>query len=154
MGLDDYYPGYSQLITFVREPLEAQLSLFHYNQRLKEQGKLFRDGEKREFSDDIDAFLIESKPFYHAFFPKEVDIENITDYLSNKFIYVGVMEDFQTSIDQLAERLNKPSISVSHTNHTNRKFEPSEEVVQRFKEKCAFEYRLYEFALENYKAKS
>lgn len=146
-GVDDYYPEIKQAVTFLRDPLEIALSVFHYNQRLSKEGGNYRDGKIREITNNIDEFLKNGNSYIKYFLPREMTAENVDYFFENYFIHVGVMEHFQKSVDILAEKLNKPKIIVSHQNISERLQTPSESSIEEFKSRCTFEYMLYEKAL-------
>lgn len=147
-GVDDYYPEIKQAVTFLRDPLEIALSVFHYNKRLSKEGRNYRDGTIRETTSDIDEFLMNSNSYISYFLPKELSVENIDVFFDKYFIHVGVMEYFQKSVDILSEKLNKPKIIIPHQNISERLQSPSESSIADFKSRCSFEYMLYEKALK------
>ncbi len=147
-GVDDYYPEIRQAITFVRDPLEIQLSVFYYNHKMMEQGKSFRDGKKREITSDIDEFLEAGTPFIKSFLPENMSLENMDHYFNDYFVHVGIMEDYQKSMDVLAEKLKKPKVQVSKENAAVRFSNPSQSSIEKFKSRCAFEYALYDYAVK------
>jgi hypothetical protein len=147
-GVDDYYPEIKQAITFLRDPLEIALSVFHFNQRRTKEGDNYRDGKKREITNDIDEFLENANSYIKFFIPKEMSLEKINEYFDNYFIHVGVVEHFQKSIDILAEKLNKAKVIISHENISERLVTPSQSSIIEFKNRCSFEYKIYEKALK------
>ena len=141
-GVDDYYPQVKQYITFLRDPLEVQLSLFHYNRKLAEQKSFYAAGKSLKAPSDIDEFLENSNSYIRYFFPSSLDLNKLDKY----FVHIGVIELYQESIDILADKLNKPRLKVKHENQAKRKFTPSEAAMSRFKKKCTLEYKLYDKA--------
>lgn len=146
-GVDDYYPEIQQAVTFLRDPLEIALSVFHYNQKLSKEGNNFRDGKEREITNDVDEFLENSNSYIKYFLPQAMTAENVDYFFKDYFVHVGVMEHFQESINILSEKLNKPKIIAPHQNISERLQTPSESAIADFKSRCSFEYMLYEKAL-------
>lgn len=146
-GVDNYYPAIKQAIIFLRDPLEIQLSVFHYNHKLSKEGKNYRNGKLRTITSDIDEFLENSSSYMKYFLPKECDASSLESYFSDFFVHVGVMEYYQQSMDILAEKLNKRKITIARENVTERHQTPSETSIKKFKERCSFEYLLYNKAL-------
>lgn len=147
-GVDDYYPNIDQAITFLRDPLEVQQSVFFYNHKLKNAGNLFRDGRKMEIPNDIDEFLETSKPYFRLFLPENINSENLDYYFEKYFVHVGVMEYYEKSVQILSEKLKKKFVNVPFENKSSRFVTPSNSSVQLFLEKCKFEYDLYKKACE------
>jgi hypothetical protein len=147
-GVDDYYPQIKQAITFLRDPLEITLSNFHYAHKLIKEDRLYREGEKITFTKDIDEYLEKTGSFIPYFFPADLDENKLEWYFSNYFIHVGVIEQYQRSIDQLAEKLGRPSVKIAAENRSARGAEPSASAVKKFQEKCRFEYLFYNYALK------
>ncbi len=147
-GVVDYYPEINQAITFLRDPIEIALSVFHYNLRLEKEGHNYRDGKVLRVDHDIDEFLEGAHSYIPLFFPEDMRSENVDDYFDNYFVHVGVIEYYQESMDILAEKLGKPKIHVPHDNASQRTQKPSPSSVLKFKERHPFEYKLYEKALE------
>ena len=146
-GIDQYYPDIDQAITFVRDPLAVALSLFSYNHRLIAEGKNYADGKKFTLTQDIDEFLEGVNPFFSYFLPDSLTGAFDEQKFDAYFVHIGVMEHYQTSMNILADKLEKPRIQIEHLNESQRKVAPSAEAARRFKEKCAFEYQLYDKAL-------
>jgi len=146
VGARQYYPEIKQYFTFVREPLEMQVSTFWYEYNLSQKDKLYVNGKKRTINYDIDEYLETSKPYSHVFFPEEMNEENFESVINNNYIHIGVLEDYQKSLNILAEKLNKPTIDLYKLNYSERERRPSESSIRIFKDKCSLEYKVYEFA--------
>lgn len=147
-GVDDYYPEIKQAITFIRDPLEIQLSVFYYNHKMMEKGASFRDGKKREITHDIDEFLEQGSPFIRSFLPAKMTLDNMEQYFNDYFVHVGIMEEYQKSLDIIAEKLGKPKMTIAKENASERFSDPSPSSIEKFKSKCAFEYALYDYAVK------
>ena len=146
-GVDDYYPEIKQAVTFLRDPLEIALSVFHYNKKLSKEGRNYRGGKIREITNDIDLFLKNNNSYVRYFLPQAITAKNVDYFFEEYFVHVGVVEHFQNSIDILSEKLNKPKVIVPHDNVSERLQKPSESSIAEFKSRCSFEYILYEKAL-------
>jgi hypothetical protein len=146
-GVKDYYPELDQFITFLRDPVELQISLFNYNNKIASSGSLYRDGIKKDAPGDIDEFLETSFPLFKDFLP-EVFVSDTFETSLKNFIHVGIMEDYQKSVDILAERLGKPKVKIQRENVSPPVQIPSESSIRKFKEKCEAEYQLYNYALQ------
>jgi hypothetical protein len=145
-----YYPQAQQFITFLRDPLEMQLSLFFYMRQMINAGAMFWQGKKitaDEFDDDLDRFVEERNSYMLHFLPMHLDRENFREVLGRHFIHIGVTERIQRSIDVLADKLSFPSQTVPIRNTAPRNAYPSESSVRKFREKHELEYRIYEYAV-------
>lgn len=65
------------------------------------------------------------------------------------FVFNGVYEKLQMSIDILADRLGRHRTSISHQNKTPYKEQPDDQIAADFKSKHAWEYDVYDWALDN-----
>jgi len=150
-GLFDSYPKASQFITFLRDPLEMQLSLYwDHQRRIREFGTLYWKGKavEMECGGDLDCWVAE-RPFYlMPFLPFDLTMENFQKRLEERFVHIGVMERFQESVNRIAERLGKKPVEVPELNQSSRGREPSPEAVNRFRERCQLEYAIYHWAMK------
>ena len=146
-GVDDYYPEIRQYITFLRDPLEMQLSNFSYVHKRMKRGTVLRDGKPFEITRDIDQYLEETNSAIRLFLPNDLNESNFDEYIDKHFVHLGIIENYQDSLNELADKIGKPRIAVSHENISERIGTPSESSIKKFREKCKFEYRLYEKAL-------
>jgi len=122
-----------RLITFLRDPLQVQLSLHYYelrNQRIDEQLSL----EKR---------LLERTNYLASVIP--CDESNYQEIL-NRYLFIGLVEEFQESFDRLADLLNKPRINLDVLNQSprkNKKFSPG--FVSEFEQLNQLDYKIYNY---------
>lgn len=149
-GVSDYYPEVDQFITFLREPFEIAVSNFFFIKKLGK--KAWRDGKPHPFSapeaDIHDFFKGNKKSYLLNFFPFELTWENYKETIEQYFVYVGIMEYLQQSMDNLALRLGFPKINVGKLNVSPRFEKLPPDVRARFKENNALEYAVYDYAIE------
>lgn len=143
MGVDHYYPGSDQLITFLRDPLEMAISTFFYNQKLIAEGKFVQFEQAR----DIDEHLETRSSFLNFFLPIDINKDNYQRILDERFLHIGIIEDYQYSLNTLAEKIGKPKVDIEHVNTSKRFQSRSETSIRKFKEKSVFEYKVYDFAV-------
>jgi len=146
-GINEYYPDTKQAITFLRDPLEVQLSVFYYRHQQDKLGLFNRSGKPKNLTLDVDEFLETSTPYINNFFPDDFNAETFEKYMNDFFIHIGIIEDYQNSLNILADKLNKPRIKVPHINSSERFSTPSESSIKKFKEKCIWEYEIYNRAI-------
>jgi hypothetical protein len=153
-GVREYYPEVEQFITIVRDPFELHLSNFFYLKRLGP--RLYRDGgsvaKGTDDTFDLEAYLARKpRSFMLGCFPFALTLSNYRDLLERYFVYIGVSEDLQTSVDRLAERLGFRSVRVPVKNVAERTEEVPQGARDRFIEANPVEWAVYNFAREHYK---
>jgi hypothetical protein len=153
VGVYEYYPGASQFISIVRDPLELQLSFYFYIRKLQSENALVWKGKKQSLEEcnswlgkSVNEHLMKSKAYWLRFFPFNLTENNYKDILEKKFIHIGITEDLQTSIDIFAKKLGKKSIKVTRENIANRNEKPSQEAVDNYMARHPLEYRIYDYA--------
>lgn len=148
--LFDYYPDARQFITFLRDPLEMQLSHYFYNKKMIESGQMFWRGKKvtqLEYNGDINRWVAERGFYMLHFMPMKFSKDNYKEVIHKYFVHIGVTEIMEQSIKNMASKLNVEPMVVPKENVTKRNIEPSTEAVSIFKEKHQLEYMIYEYAL-------
>ena len=82
--------------------------------------------------------------------PQNLTLANYREKLASQFVYIGVFEDMQTSINRLASALNQPTMTLPVSNAS----EYDETVPEELREQFYFDYplpkKIYDFAVENY----
>lgn len=144
-GLEHYYPDVNQFITFLRDPAEILISTYYYNKKLEKNG-IKHYGE--EISTSIDEYFLQKDLFIKQHLPVYMNSTNYKEIIEEKFIYIGILEDYQKSINQLANIFTKNSVEVPHLNISDRAELPSENALNKFKERHEYEYKLYEYVKE------
>jgi hypothetical protein len=80
-------------------------------------------------------------------FPDDVDKNTVAEYIESRFVFIGVMEEYQKSLDILAEILNKPRFEIPAYNKTVR--DPhtlDDDLADEFKKVFDLDYRFYNYA--------
>lgn len=146
LGIEEYYPEVDQFITWVRDPVDAQISMFFHEVRSL-GGARYREGEAMHVTGDIDEFFEKSRCPFLLYFPRAIIAENLEAEISRWFVHVGVLECADTSLRIMAEKLGKHGQATHRENVSARSRKPSESSIRKFKETCALEYRLFELAM-------
>src|SRR6185369_3109188 len=79
----------------------------------------FREGKPapiRAQFPDVKVYLRLTKCYLTDFFPYEVTLDNYEEMFEKYFVYVGITEELQTSVDGLAERLGFASVPIERLN--------------------------------------
>jgi len=130
-----------RLITFLRHPLQVQLSLHYYelrNQRIDHQESL----EKR---------LLKRNNYLASVIP--CDESNYQEIL-DRYFFIGLVEEFQKSFDRLGDLLNKPQINLNLLNQSPRKNKKlSQYFLSEFEEKNKLDYQIFNYVKMLYKNK-
>lgn len=155
-GAEDYYPEVDQFITFLRDPFELHLSNYFYIKREIKYlgGGAYRSGAiiplVRNVS-SVEEYLKKSKKsFIKHFLPSNITFENYQEILSEKFLYIGITENFQHSIDTLAKILGFPSVKVNKRNVSEWNEPIPSGAREEFIANNALEMAIYTFALNNF----
>ena len=148
-GITKLYPDVDQFFTFLRDPLEMSISVFFYRHKLLDNNNYYNNGIKiNSFPMDIDQYLEESNPYMLNQFPDGINEENYKEFINEKFVHIGVIENYQNSINLLAEKLNKKPLKIEHLNESRRTQTPSESAIKKFIERCSLENKIYQYAIE------
>src|SRR5205814_1325716 len=102
---------------------------------------------------DVNAYLQRERGgrYLLNFFPYEVTLDNYEEMFEQHFVYVGITEDLQTSVDVLAQRLGFASVAVERLNTSVHDEEVTEEMRAEFVRTHLLEYAIYEYAVRHYK---
>lgn len=154
-GLPYFYPEVSQYFTILRDPFDVTVSMYFFAKGRSREGRFWFRGQPVDFSNqfpNLQSYL-ESYPYwFYDHLPIDVTLENYRTKLAEKFIYLGVFEDLETTMAGLANVLNKPLVELPKINVSNY----DEPIPQRLREPFYRDYPLlkcvYEFALEHYRS--
>ena len=121
-GVFDYYPDAEQLITILRDPFDAHVSNYFYVRRkhVSQQGT-FEAGALHPIIENdwsLDDYLTHSPTSFYPLFLPDMSPAACHEIMANRFLYVGVTEHLQLTIDRLAEILDKPAVSVPVENES------------------------------------
>jgi hypothetical protein len=152
-GAHDFYPEINQYITILRDPFQVYLSNYFYIK--KQGGNSYRNGKPYDIAAadyNLGRYLREErKSFILNFFPPDISLNNYRQILEEKFIYIGIAEDLQDSVNQLAEKLGVSGLTVPMENVSARKEKIPDSAREEFIMNNPLEMAIYEYALERYK---
>lgn len=154
-GVDDYYPGVNQLITFLRDPLEIVISNYFFWKRTARERQIrlgyLKQGDDHDYRDIEDFF--NKRPVSHIpnFLPGNLTERNFKEVFAEKFVYIGIVEDMKTSLKKLAQKLGFQLGEEVWINRSQRDEEISKKTREKFIEENAFAYEIYGYAKKNYK---
>lgn len=147
LGVADYYPEADQFITVLRDPLEAAVSNYFYwkNKARDNQlrnGTLVRGGDQ-DYGDIDDFFRKRPKSNMFDFLPFRPTREAFMESFETSFVWVGMAERLQESVDGLAEILGFPKIRTARINVAPRDEDLSPALEEAFIENNALEFEIY-----------
>ncbi|MBI3799880.1 MAG: hypothetical protein HY268_23265 [Deltaproteobacteria bacterium] len=155
IGVQDYYPEAEQFITILRDPFEMAVSYYFYAKGLGENR--FTNGKPRqpiqEKFCDVSNYLRKGrkKRAVVKYLPYKVTFDNYEEMFEKYFIYLGLTEDLQTSVDVLARRLGFASVLVGRVNTSVHDEEVTAELREEFISTHPLEYAIYDYAVRHYK---
>ena len=152
-GLPYFYNEIDQYFTILRDPFDLTCSMYFFAKGRSIRGEFWFRGEQVDIRDQFPTIesYVSSYPYWlFNHLPQNITLDNFEEKLSQQFVYIGVFEDLQTSIDNLGKILGKPRFELPRTNVST-----YDEVVPEYlRDKFYHDYpllkRIYNFALENY----
>lgn len=139
------YPGVwhdkdFKIFTFIRDPLEVKISLYYFE---KKRGQ--REGVS------LAQHLLERENYIASIL--DCTIDNYKDVL-DRYFFIGITEYLQSSLDKLADRVNKrkvklPVLNLSHRDSQVSNLSP--EMINRFKAANELDYRIYDYCLARFR---
>lgn len=154
-GTREHYPEADQFFTFLRDPLDVALSnYYHWKRKRREimiKAGTLKEGSQNDYKNIEDYFKRGNKSFILNFMPCEMTVNNYKDMFHKYFVYAGIVEDLQTSIDVLANKLGSPPTKIEHLNRSTHNETVSEKVRNEFINNNQLEYLIYNYILSEYK---
>ena len=141
----DYYPEARQLISIIRDPFHLHVSTYFY---LKNQAQVggrgaYREGKPNPIlqnSSSLEEYLERyTRPYIRSLLPPKLTLDNFEDVLTNDFIYIGLSENLQQSVNLLAKVLGFDTVEVPMKNASNWSEEVPAGARERFEEENQLE---------------
>lgn len=154
-GLLDYYPDARQCITFVRDPFDIAVSTYFFNKGKGDER--FVAGKRRpilaEFKDLAD--YLEKEELYkpsiiQQFLPFRLEEKTFERKLKQWFIYVGLTEESEASMKQLARHLGHTFIEMPRRNESQWDEAVPSGTREEYLRTHRLEYVLYEYVRAHY----
>jgi Sulfotransferase family len=153
-GIPDYYPQAKQFITFLREPFDRFVSIWFFLNRLRNDNIPFAVSD---IDSDFETFLRRRADehsigknqfsFVHHF-PEMASIENISKMLTERFVFVGIMERYHESLITLCGILGRRMSKLPHLNETVRPDNHYLKFRAFYEKRFSDEVEIYEAALK------
>jgi len=137
--IHERYPSFLEqesyrLITFLRHPLQVQISLHYYEIRMKRISP----------QEPLEKHLLTRNNYLATVIP--CNESNYKDVL-NRYFFIGLVENYQESFEKLAALLKKPRIQVDNLNQSPRSRQRlSPGFLSEFEESNRLDYQIYNYA--------
>ena len=152
-GLPSFYPEVKQYVTIFRDPFDLMVSMYFFIKGRSKQGLFWYRGRPVDISEkfpNVTSYLATYPYWMFSHLPQDITLANYREKLTSQFVYIGVFEDMQNSIDRLAVALDQSTMTLPVSNASNY----DETVPEELREKFYFDYplpkKIYDFAVENY----
>ena len=147
-GVPQYYPQAEQFMTFLREPFDRHVSQWLALRRVRT-----RKGVDPSVGPDFEKVVRRRARGQrlgqdgHSMIwqlPEPANIANIGALMDEKFVFVGIMERYQESLDALAAVLGKPPVKAVRLNEHPSENAAYESLRPFYKKHFAAEYAIYD----------
>lgn len=149
VGLWDYYPTASQFVTILRNPLHMHISLYNYNLKQK---NAYWNGEKNidkvPFGVSLEEWVSKYRFYLFDFMPWELDSTNFKEVIGSNFVHVGIVENYQRSIDIIADKLGFKNVRIPKMNSNPTNSYISNNLVEQFEKNNPLAVEIYKYALK------
>ena len=156
IGVYDYYPEVDQFITIIRDPFNLHVSNYFYVRRKSQNqgGLFFRSGRQHQIIEhdwSLKDYLRENKKSYICkFLPSNITLDNYKRVLEDQFLYIGLSESLQNSVNILAQKLGFYSIMVPRLNVSEWNESIPDDAREEFIENNPLEMAIYRYAKDNF----
>jgi Sulfotransferase family len=153
LGVTDYYPTVDQFITIVRDPLEIAISNYFF-WKTKARAKqlelgIIEEGGRDDYRNIDDFFRQRRRSHIWKFMPWELTPDNYREILESRFIWIGLVEKLQESVDRLAESLGFDKAIMPHVNPSPRDEELSPALREEFIANNRLEFEIHRYVSES-----
>jgi hypothetical protein len=147
IGVPEWLPANHQLVTFVGDPFTLAVSEY---QRQLQQPNFWHRGQRVEFAQlfpTLDSFLQRYPDWLYARLPQDLTLANLSQKLGSEFLFVGLLESLQESVDQLATVIGQPTIELTKVWSKGNVAVGSESQRQKFYAQYPRPKAIYDFAI-------
>ena len=152
-GVNAYYPEADQLLTVLRDPLEMHISNYFFWKRTARERQLSRGhisaGGEHDYRDINDFFCKRPKSQMLNFLPADIAPGTYRTIFAERFIWIGIVEDFERGVTRLARVLGVKPIAVPRMNVSGRSEALSPALREEFIRNNSFAFEMYRYAAEN-----
>ena len=153
-GLPYHYPEINQYITILRDPFDIIVSMYFFFKGKSIRGEFLHRGKQVDVRDQfpsVEHYVRNYPDWLFDHLPQNMSLDNYEQQLREKFIYIGLFEDMQTSIDILASIFGLDSMEMPVKNISNY----DEPVPEGLREKFYYNFplllKIYQFVKTHYR---
>lgn len=153
-GLPYFYPEVTQYFTILRDPFDLAVSMYFFAKGRSARGEFWYRGQQVDFSSQFPSVseYVKSYPYWlFNHLPQDLTLDNYETKLHQRFIYIGIFEDLQTSMSNLAKLLNKPEVEMPQLNASTYDEPVPHLLRERFYRDYPLLKRVYDFGLASYR---
>ena len=146
MGAPECIPADHQLVTFIGDPFTLAVDEY---QRQLQQPNFWHRGQRVEFSQHfptLDSFLEKYPDWLYGRLPQNLTLANLAQKLGREFLFVGVLDSLQESVDQLAQIIDQPTVELTAAWNVGETAVGSESQRQKFYAQYPRPKAIYDFA--------
>ncbi|MEC9093688.1 MAG: hypothetical protein VX438_13325 [Planctomycetota bacterium] len=154
-GLPYHYPEINQYITIMRDPFDIVVSMYFFFKGKSLRGEFFHRGKQIDVRDQfpsVEHYVRNYPDWLFDHLPQNISLENVEEQIRKRFIYVGLFEEMQTSIDVLSAIFGKKTMDMPKKNVSNY----DEAVPERLRDKFYYDFplllKIYQFVKNRYRA--
>ena len=155
-GLPYFYSELDQYFTILRDPFDLTVSMYFFAKGRSARGQFWFRGKQvdlREQFPSVESYVTSYPYWLFNHLPQDITLDNCEDKLEQRFVYIGVFEQLQTSIDNLAQILGKPNFQLPQLNVSKYDEPVPEKLRERFYHDYPLLKKIYDFAVDNYEMK-
>ena len=153
-GLPYYYPEVDQYISILRDPFDIVVSMYFFFKGKSLRGEFFHRGKQIDVRDQfpsVEHYVRNYPDWLFDHLPQDICMSNYEEQIRRRFIYIGLFEDMQTSIDILASIFGKTSMEMPVKNVS--KYD--EPVPEKLRDKFYYDFpllhKIYQFVKKRYR---
>ncbi len=154
-GLPYYYPEITQYITVFRDPFDIVVSMYFFFKAKCLAGRFLYRGKPVDIRDHyatVEHYVRDYPYWLFHHLPQEINAKNYREKLAQRFVYIGVFEEMDRSIESLAMILGKPPRTLPRVNVSNYDEPVPTHLRKRFYDDYPLLLQIYDFALEQHRA--
>lgn len=153
-GLPYHYPEVNQFFAFMRDPFELLVSMYFFAKGKSSRGEFLYRGKQvdiREIHPSVEAYLKVDQDWMCNHFPQDITLENLEEKMAQNCVYLGLFEDMQTSLDNLAFVLGKWRTELPLHNKSVYDEEVPEHLREFIYEKYPIAKKMHDYAKAHYR---
>lgn len=153
-GLPYHYPEIDQYITILRDPFDIVVSMYFFFKGKSLRGEFFHRGKQVDVRDQfpsVEHYVRNYPDWLFDHLPQDISLANYEEQIRRRFIYVGLFEDMQTSIDVLAAIFGKSTMDMPVKNVSQYDEPVPEKLRERFYEDFPLLHKIYQFVKNRYR---